>query len=628
MHTPDIKTIAAIILWLLISGCGGGENRNPVILSGTIDVSAPDIPADTPILAAVSRTIDVRSLKENTDQNLIAITTADPQTHAFEMNLSNNNIVCGDQIYLIAFADTNYTGGTPYPDAGGDYIGIYVSPGSISPGYIVKPGKNSGLHIDVNRKVYDFSASIKGQVNAAESGPITLIAFSGKIPSSDFSQIDFKDVIGYTSIDKTGPGPISYKMDILPYGKALPIDNVYVIALLDANRNNTADSGDKIGFYHTGKSELSSPISIKTEGEIPGIDIDGFSYTIPSPSGYDLSIAGAFSIDPDYFNSDSPVFLALFRTDTPNDILNNPASSMKYFYMLPAGTFFFDCDLSNTDLKPGDPVMAVALWDKDYAGGFPAPTAGDELGLVQNKTTYTFSVPLSYGKTILPPQNFEFKVNKHVYDFSSEIDFALDMSKAGSFDAQKSKIMVIAIHVDGFSFTINPTSKSFDFNIDMDYILGFTTLPADQYDYIGIGQKTDPKPARKLPILTALYDGITVWPENSPPDPLIKGKDHGTSNEQTAYLLAILDKNGNGTLDADDEFGYYTSKTVVVDQDNNTIDLPLIGEVVIPPELYGVFELPTPVKRITSGENKETRALGGTGPYWIKMNPGISQLAN
>ncbi|NOY69490.1 MAG: hypothetical protein GXP53_08375 [Deltaproteobacteria bacterium] len=627
MRTPDLKFFFTLICILLLAGCGTGENKDTIRLSGDIALPEQGITPDVPILVAATSGIDRQNLESNPAQNIISIVTADPETLTFKMDLSGKNIIPGDNIYLIAFTDSNYTGGIPYPDAGGDYIGIYVSPDSISPGYIVLPGENTGLHIDINRKVYDFSAAVSGKITALESGHITMIAFSGPMPSSDFSQIDFANVIGYATADKTGAGPVSYKMDILPYGKPLPIDNLYVFALLDANNNGAADAGDKIGFFHVNESELSSPIALNAEGEVPGIDIDRFSYTIPSPSGYDLSIAGAFSIDPQYFNSDSPVFFALFATDTLNDIMDDPARSMKYFYMLPQGTFFFDCDLSKTDLLPGDKVMAVAFWDRDYAGGFPAPTKGDEVGLVQNKASYTFFLPLAFGKTIVPPQDFEFKLNKHVYDFSSQIDFALDMSKAGSFDAQKAEIIVVAIHVDGLSFTIKPVSGSFDFNIDMDYILALATLPATQSDYIGIGARTDPEQPRTLPVLTTLFDNIVVWEENNPPDPLIKGKDHGTTDEQTAYLIAILDKNGNGMLDDDDEFGYYSGKTVIVDQDNNTIDLPLIGEVVIPPELYGVFELPTPISRITKGENKENRLIGGTGPYWIKMNPGLVPLA-
>lgn len=629
MRIPDLKIIIILVcvFILLGAGCGTGENRQKITLSGTIGLAGEDIPPDAPVLVAATSGIDRQSLEKNAGQNIISIVTADRMSGIFTMDLSKKGIIPGDNIYLIAFADVNYTGGVPYPDAGGDYIGIYVSADSLSPGYTVKAGENTGIHIDVNRKVYDFSASVSGEITARESGRITMIAYAGPMSSSDFSQIDFANVIGYTTFDKPDAAPVSYKMDILPYGKPLPIDNLYVFALLDANDDSKADAGDKIGFFHDKDSEISSPVRIDSEKEVSGICIDRFSYTIPSPSGYDLSIAGAFSIDQQYFNSDSPVFFALFSTDTPNDIINDPAASLKYFYMLPPGTFFFDCDLSKTDLLPGDKVMAVAFWDKDYAGGFPAPTPGDEVGLVQNKTAYTFSVPLAFGKTILPPQDFEFKINKHVYGFSSEIDFALDMSKAGSYNAQKAKIIVVAIHVDGLSFTIKPVSGSFDFNIDMDYILGFTTLPATQYDYIGIGARTDPAMPRKLPVLSALYDDIVVWEDNDPPDPLIKGKDPGTSDEQTAYLVAILDKNGNGTLDADDEIGYYSSRTVIIDQDNNTIDLPLIGEVIIPPELYGVFELPTPIPRITKGENKENRLFGGTGPYWIKMNPGLMPLA-
>ncbi|MEZ4565808.1 MAG: hypothetical protein R2860_02180 [Desulfobacterales bacterium] len=76
------------------------------------------------------------------------------------------------------------------------------------------------------------------------------MAYAGEVLSSDFTTISFNDVIGYETVTKTDD-PVNYKMDILPYGKNVPIRDVQVFALLDAN-NSGRDSGDRIGFYSKG----------------------------------------------------------------------------------------------------------------------------------------------------------------------------------------------------------------------------------------------------------------------------------------------------------------------------------------------------------------------------------------
>ena len=89
----------------------------------------------------------------------------------------------------------------------------------------------------------------------------------------------------------------------------------------------------------------------------------------------------------------------------------------------------------------------------------------------------------------------------------------------------KGKIIVVAIHVEGVHLGINATGE-LEIEFDLDYMLAVDILSATQYDYIGIGQRKDPSPPRKLPILTALFDKVVVYENNNPPQPLIKGVDH------------------------------------------------------------------------------------------------------
>ena len=531
----------------------------------------------------------------------------------FSFDLSQTGFGPDDDIMVMGLWDRDFAGGLPNFTKG-DFIGIHMEEGRLSPTVTLAAGKNTGMDMDISREVFDYEASVSGTILGNDAGTVILVAYAGEITSSDFSSLDFNEVMGYKTIAKGG-SPLNYTMDILPYGKNVPIRDVQMIALLDANNSGTADGGDRIGFYGRG-DEISTLLTITDGAGLTGIDIE-FFFDVPEASNIPMSIAGTFSVSNDYLGSDAPVYVLVFDSDNPVAILDNPFASLKYFCKMPADDLYFDIDLSSTDLAPGDAVMIAALWDKDYDGGFPDPNKGDRLGLVINKDTYQFTTKLNYGKNIIPGQGYEFKINKKLYDFTANMDYALDMTGVGSFDAETARMMVLAIHVEGVEMAVSVAGE-IKLNIDMDYLLAVDILPEIGYDYIGIGERTDPKSPRKLPILTALYDQVTVWEKNSPPEPLINGVDHGQDTERTAYLVAVLDKNGNGALDGNDEIGYYGDAVIEVFEDYLSIDLPpWLGDLIIPEWFQGTLQVPVPVKRIVKGRNREQREDGSIGPYWI-----------
>ena len=235
------------------------------------------------------------------------------------------------------------------------------------------------------------------------------------------------------------------------------------------------------------------------------------------------------------------------------------------------------------------------------------------MGIVQNKETYQFTTVLNCGTNVIPPPDFEFKINKNVFDFDASILYGLDLTDAGSF-GQESRIIVLSIHVDGVDISV-AASGQIDLNIDIDYLLGVDILPASEYDFIGVGERSLGLCWQKeLPILTAIYEKVLVKEDSRPPEPLIKGYDHGEHKERTAYLVAILDKNGNSQLDMGDEIGYYSRTCITVNEDDErVIDLPLLGEIVVPEWFTGILHFPTPIPRITKGVNCETQSDGTKG---------------
>ncbi len=587
-------------------------SASPVSVSGDFSLPAAYSPGAPPVYIAVFDGSDPDAVMADPFGAILYFSRITAPETNFFFDLTDTGLAPGDRVMLIGLWDKDFVGGFP-GFTPGDVIGTYFEAGKITPAVELHEGLNEGFHIDINREVFDYEASVSGRILGDDTGEVTLVAYAGDIESSDFTSLDFNDVMGFKTLTK-GSGSQAYTIDILPYGRDVPIENLQVFALLDANGSGSVDGGDRIGFYAKTEEEFSSLITI-TGGEVSGIDME-FKLDVQQASGIDMSIAGMFTVSSEYFYGDSPMYIIVYSADDPQDIFEDPYAGLKYFYRMPLADFYFDCDLSHTDLVPGESVIIAGLWDRDFTGGFPGLTSGDKIGIVQNKDTYQFAAELNYGRNMTPPAGYEFRINKLIYDFDADIDYALDMSGTGSFDVEKAKIMVLAIHVEGVSGSLNAACE-IELGIDMDYLLGVDILPATAYDYIGIGEKEDPCPPRRLPILTALYEEVVVWEDNQPPDPLIKGLDHGTKDERTAYLVAILDKNGNGQLDREDEIGYYGTDVVEIIDGIPTGDLPCCFDLDIPEWFSGKLYLPTPIKRITKGTNREQRNDGSYGPYWI-----------
>jgi hypothetical protein len=616
MNIRKVASSFLICLFLFVFGCGYGEDdkgRASIFISGTVDVGEIEEDIKGPVLVQVLKTDDLEKIEENPDDAIIKVITVDESDYAFRIDLTDEGVKEGDEIYITAFVDNDYEGGIPFPTLE-DYVGFYIDDERLTTSYIVKKGENNGIDIKITREVFDFDADIRGIVGGGETGEVTILAYAGDITSSDFSKLDTDGIIGYRKLSKDD-GPVSYSLDILPYGYDIPIENVYVFAFLDVNENGEVDGGDRIGFYTTEENNLPTPRTVNV-GTTEDIDIN-FYMDVMEPTGLPISLVGSFTPPFNYSEESPPVFIIVAESDNLDTLVDDPISAIKYFEKLPPGDFIFDIDLSETDLLPGDDVLVFALWDRDYMAGFPNPSRGDKLGLVQNKETYAFSIELEYGVNPVPAEGYDLELTKNVYDSDDfdydstrgSIKYTLDTEGAGSYDPEKAQFIIMAIHVGGVTINLSDGMDLRDVvQIDMDYILGVKVVPAEEYT-------ADPE---SLNILPAIYKEITVNLENDPPEPLIEGENYGTDSERTAYLIAILDKDGDGKLDFDeDEIGYYCSSPTKIDETTIEDILRFLGLNDIPDfltYLYGLYYMPTPIQRITKGET-----LDGTEPYPIKF---------
>ncbi len=422
--------------------------------------------------------------------------------NTFSIELARTGIKAGDSVMIIALWDRDYVSGFPSP-SNGDMIGYYINESNYSLGYLLQEGSNNTVTLNLNKTYKKNNASVSGTIPGSEIGNVIIVAYTGEFDSLD-AKLDTGKIVGYKKISK-GITPADYTMDILPLTE-FPINNVYLFAVLDVDLDGVADSGDRLGFYSDNSAGIPSTVSIP-DSAITGYNISFTSdYVQSGASTVSIQMSGTINAPPGYTSdvSSKPVFIMVFKTDSTSDIFSDTMSSLKYFKKLPQGETSYIIDLSNTGLKPGDKVMVVALWDKDYVYGFPSNTDGDIVGY------YIDSASSTYEYTLLSGENpsVDINLNKTYQENNSSVSGTLLGTESGD--------VIIVAYTGEFN--------SLDAPIDPDKIIG----------YKKVTKGTEPL-AYTMDILP-----LTSFPV------------------ENAFIFAIIDKNSDGIPSSGDRLGFYS----------------------------------------------------------------------
>ncbi len=517
-------------------GIVSGKNIKPVTdvfdpsgynisLKGSLTYT--DFNSDAPVYIIVALADDINKLVENQLSAVTFFKRLEPGAASFEIDLSSTALVPSDKIAVIALQDKDFNGGFPNPTEK-DMIGFYADSKKLTMEYTVKNGENTGVDIVINREVYAFKSKIKGTITDNRAGDVIITAYAGSIDSMDFiTEIDINKVIGYQKIGKVR-GSVDYELDVLPYGINIPIENVYVFAILDNNKNGIPDKGDSIGYYYDSPNKLPGLINVDA-GDINKIDI-GMVFDMPEPSNEDIFISGYFNPPQAYGTDSAPIFLIVADAGDPEALIKDPLSGIKFFSKIEKGEKWFDIDLSKSGIKPGEEVMILALWDRDYAGGLPYLTLDDYVGYYQNNDDFLVSVELDSGVNFISPVNgWDFSINKKIYDHNSAISFSFERGglQENIFYGAGEHVIVVAVHGDGVRFFMP---------YDIDYVIAMSSYIVDEKnEYI-------------LNILPAISTDVPVL-ENP-------------FSLNDVYIYAVLDENKNGKIDKGESAGYYWQKVL------------------------------------------------------------------
>ncbi|MCX5850694.1 MAG: hypothetical protein NT072_01360, partial [Deltaproteobacteria bacterium] len=199
---PRHLILFLMALFLAACSAGGDGEMKALNITGTVSTGsmAKSVSGTAPLFIAIAKSTDISAIMDDPGEAIIDLVEVNDDG-TFTIDLTDTELVAGDEILIFAFMDNDYDGGVPFLDPG-DVVGFYANTGSLKIGYTLKAGENSGIHIDINRRVYDYEAAVSGTIEGTESGEVTLIAYAGEITSSDFTKLDFDGVIGYRKVTK------------------------------------------------------------------------------------------------------------------------------------------------------------------------------------------------------------------------------------------------------------------------------------------------------------------------------------------------------------------------------------------------------------------------------------------
>ncbi len=305
----------------------------------------------------------------------------------------------------------------------------------------------------------------------------------------------------------------------------------------------------------------------------------------------EIFLSGTVDIENVRHNLTGPLMLIVTNTADLSALQADPQGAIIGAFGIDAEDPYFRIELGSLGKKAGEVVYLFAFIDADF-NGIPSPGTGDFIGYYINRKTYRLDYELKKGEN----RGLDISINRMLRDFDARIVYAIDkgdVTYGKEFNTLTTEEVVLAVHEKGMKISLT-SAGSYDIKIDPDYIMGFTRFQPPAFDVYS-GSRPKPYETPKfLEILPAIHVKIAIENEK------IVGK---------VYLVAVIDENGNGEIEADDDVGYYNERMTIAP--GTCYDVPGYGTVCPPP---GDYYYPRGIE-VHSGENRD--ASNDNEPYWI-----------
>ncbi len=517
MFTKKIILILNLLIIPLIISCGKDDSE--IIVQGNISVGmlnpvtkeTGDYDDSGPLFISTTNTDNFELVENDAMQYIVDVSYIHSYSGSsgFTMDLSETNIRAGVSVCFIALIDNDYSYGIPYPTEG-DLIGFYLNRETFSPKYTVMSGNQNYIDIKVNREVYNFDAEISGTITSEIPGEARIIATTGLSLDPD---ILVDTIIGYKDVSVKSYST-SFTIPIFPYGYNVPIENVYVLALHDQNGDGIPNDGDKVGAC------INESLIIN-EGSNPEINLD-------------------LNIDQTYYENNAKIMGTVYGKEMGDVIVvafsgmlsSVDLNNLDLDTIIGYEKIYKNSDYKNYSLSvlplhqfPVDNIFVLALLDSNKNG---LPDAGEKVGYYEGECYDLHVDECNDGDKKKPTvrlgekndvvTNVDIKIDKLYHENNAAITGVISGDDNGD-------VTIIAVANDGSEVDFSDFDKLID-NLSK-FVVGYSVI-----------SKSEQSVEYTLPILPFFDLPIS-----------------------DVFILALIDKNGNGIPDEGEKIGYYVNES-------------------------------------------------------------------
>lgn len=253
-------------------------NKEPLFIEGQL-IPPAGVSGPGDLIVMVSAAADPNRILENPAAYVKAFRKVEGTGSGsvpFRLDLTSSEIRPGDEVMISALWDQGSGGGIPTLSEG-DFFGYYLEPETFGQTWLVKPDQNQIGTIRINRRYYEQEASVQFSIDTSRLSRVSLQAGDQILVSlvqqdgldpADFRSFSTDHVLGFNTIvlQDSGAGP--YEVKVVPFQMPSLVQNpfnlpgVYVLGILDRNRNGRPDQGEPIGYVGSGSPVRPGPVPI------------------------------------------------------------------------------------------------------------------------------------------------------------------------------------------------------------------------------------------------------------------------------------------------------------------------------------------------------------------------------
>ncbi len=499
-------------------------------LSGVIEWQGADARGNEPAFLFVAKGESIDDITQSPLTAIKYLKRLSGRPASFDITLEETDLVPGDKVMLGVFLDKD----SSLSLSPGDRLGI-ADIGLSGFTKTLSSGGLGGLNVKVNFTIYGTQKTVDAVVTEPSlsnyQGRIITAILSGAMTSFDMESIDVTKVIGYAAIDQTA-GKSSLAIPILPVAQ-LPVSEATLVAIFDKNGNGLPDPGEDIGLVASKAGGLPEPVAI-TAQSADTLFINS-KYTIPVPSGVNMTVAVAVESSFGVKADENPVNVAVLLEAPMGDLARQPLRYVKGFKSLTDLSEPSAFDLKATDLKPGDRITMLAFNREPGSNKAPGRLVeGAQVGVLFNSANFETAYSLKEGANDLGAAGFKLNLDRIFYEHSGSIQFKID----GSTQLRTGDTISIAAYAVDQNTANNFVSLAAQLS-NIDYA---KVIAVGKYVYNGVS-------SLNIPILPALGPGVV---------------DATTRKVSNVVIAGFRDDNGNGKFDNNEPAAFYTESGSLV----------------------------------------------------------------